>query len=248
MITKNGGERDLVRDTDCGKFEDNGLGVGRSFSVYLVAGQDYQIRFFAFEDSGNVGQGTGIGGALVATRRGHSVAADAGASREVEVGNLEDLEFAVFVDMEGWWIDGDRGTASDREEGALILASRIWEKERRLREFPSRAGLNSVGTEQNIYGCDGGVVIRLAVFGSSFEPNAARSSFPAFVALMFFERCGVEVRDANVKNHVVFVGQFGLALALDVDEGVVDPTAGKIEIFVNAVPFLGIELAAGKDV
>lgn len=86
------------------------------------------------------------------------------------------------------------------------------------------------------------------MFRGTFQPYASRSRFPAFSTLVLFRRRWIEIGYPYIKDHVVFVGQFGLALALDVYEGVVDPTPGEVKVFVDAVPFLRIEFAAGEEV
>ena len=235
-------------DTKFGNFEESRLGIRCGFPVDLVAGKDYQIRSLAIEDRGDEGESPGISRTLVARRRGLGVAADAGPSGKMQVGDLEDLESAVFVDMEsGPFIMHWEATA-DREERALVFAASVREEKGMLRDFPARASFDGIGAEKDVYGGDGGMTIRFAVLGGPFQPNASWARFPALGALMFLRVCGIKVRDPYVKNHKVFVGKFGFALALNVDEGVIDPAAREIEVFIHPVPLLGVELAAGEEV
>ena len=87
------------------------------------------------------------------------------------------------------------------------------------------------------------MVIRFTVLERALEPYASWTSFPTLCTLVFFRGGGIDVGDPYIKDDEVLVGEFGFSLALDVDEGVIDPAAGQVQVLVHTVPFLGIERA-----
>ena len=117
-----------------------------------------------------------------------------------------------------------------------------------LRDFPARASFDGIGAEKDVDGGDGSMTIRFTVFGGALEPNASWASFPALRTLVSLRGCGVEVRYPYIKNHKIIVGEFRFALALNVDEGVIDPAAREVEVFIHPVPLLGVKLAAGEEI
>ena len=90
---------------------------------------------------------------------GLRVAAEAGARGEVEVGDLEDFELAVFVDVEGGFVFGDGGAAAEGEEGVLVLAAGVGEGEWMWGDLPAGAGFDGVRAEEDVYGGDGAVAV-----------------------------------------------------------------------------------------
>ena len=113
MIAEDYRKRYLVRDAELGNFEESRLGIRCGLPIDLVAGKDYQIRSLAIEYGGDEGQRARISRTLVARRRGLGVAADAGPGGKMQIGNLEDLEFAVFVDVEGGLVIMHREATTD---------------------------------------------------------------------------------------------------------------------------------------
>jgi len=71
----------------------------------------------------------------------------------VEVRDLKDLEFAVFVDAKYRCFNGGWGTATNTEAGFLVIA-RVGEEESLVTDFPARSGFFGVSTEENVYCCD----------------------------------------------------------------------------------------------
>ena len=66
VITEDQSVGDRAADEELGKFENSGLGVGRSFAVHLVAGEDYEVGFLAVEDEADEVKGTRISVAFAA--------------------------------------------------------------------------------------------------------------------------------------------------------------------------------------
>ena len=195
-------------DAKFGNFEESRLGIGCGFTIHLVAGEDYQVGSLAIEDGGDEGEGAGISRALVARRRGLGVTAYAGSGGKVQVRDLKDLKFTVFVDVKGGLVIVRWKATADGEERALVFATSVREKEGVLRYFPARASFDGIRAEKDVYGGDSCVAVRFAVLGGAFEPNPPRASFPALGALVFLRGCGIEVRDPHIEDHEIFVGKF----------------------------------------
>lgn len=98
VIAEDGGIGDAALDEEMSELEDGGLDVGGCFAIDLVAGEDDKIGLLLIEELADEFEGAGVGIAVLAMRL--NVSADAGASTEVEIGGLHDLELTTMVDFE----------------------------------------------------------------------------------------------------------------------------------------------------
>lgn len=113
MIPKYRCVRDFARDKQGEEFKQCSLRVRGRRAFDLVPGQDDEVGSFVVEGPLHKGEGQGIGGTGFAGRAVgvDRVAAGSRASREVQVGELENFEFAVFADARGLKILGSLGRA-----------------------------------------------------------------------------------------------------------------------------------------
>lgn len=154
MITEDHSVGDGAADEELGEFKDSGLSVRRCFAIYLITRKDHQVGFFTVKDQADEVEGTRVGVAFAAVIcRRFSIAANTKASGEMEIRDLEDFEFAVFIDAKHRCFDRGWGAATNAEAGFLIVA-RIGEKKSLVADFPAWSRFNSIRAEENVYCCD----------------------------------------------------------------------------------------------
>ena len=122
VVAEDEGVGDGAVDEELGELEDGGLGVRRGFAIDLVAGEDDEVGFFAVKDELDEIEGAGVGVAFAAVvGEGFGVPADAEAGGKVQVGDLEDLEFAVFVDAKRRFFDWRWWPTTDAKASFLVV-------------------------------------------------------------------------------------------------------------------------------
>lgn len=71
----------------------------------------------------------------------------------MQVGDLKNFKFAVFINVECGFFGGDGGTAAHGETGFLVFGASIGEEEGRIGDFPAMARFDGVGSEENVNCC-----------------------------------------------------------------------------------------------
>ena len=147
MVAEDEGVGNAAPDQEVGKLEHGGLGVGRCFAVYLVAREDNEVGGLEVEGLANKIQGSDVG--IAVSCGGILVTADSKAGGKVHVGDLEDLEFAIFPYP--WLRLGERFgmSLSDRETWFGCVAV-VVHGQGLVLDLPSRPWIDGVGTEQYI--------------------------------------------------------------------------------------------------
>jgi len=154
VVAEDGGEGDGARDEELGVFEDCGLGVRGCFSVHLVAREDHEIRLLAVEDGEYEFESARVSVAFpTIVTWWFSVTTDAQTCREVQICNLQNLEFTIFADTEGRLLDlGD--WSAPNSEMCFGPVARVREQKRLDSEFPTGASFDRVSAEKDVNRCD----------------------------------------------------------------------------------------------
>lgn len=201
-----------------------GLRVWCRLPVDLVARQNDHVGLFVIQNLSHKLQCSAVRvacSAIVTFRL--RIPANANTGAEVEIRDLKNLEFAVPFNPRYRLVDLVRRTTPEAQTSFLRFARSI-QQEGRVSDFPTRAGLNSIGAKQDIHCGHNLIGVAVVPLAGSQKPNPCRSVFPLcrFLALLAHGR--VESSDAYIDDDSFIRLELLLAFALNMDVGLVEPS------------------------
>lgn len=223
------------------------LGIGRRLAVDLVPAQYHQIRLVLIQPFPDKLQRPRIGVAFasVVSRR-FGISTHPQSRAQMQIRHLHDSEFAILADPRNRLVVFTRRPSPDAQPGLLLLARRV-QKERGILDLPLLPRLDGIRPKENIDRGDGVVGVAGPTLIGSLEPDAGRPRLPSFLAFTLGGSHGILSGHADIQDDLILWEKFDLLLPLHVDEGVGDPSTVQVEVFLDAMPELGVELATREE-